>query len=311
MSHHHSHGTHQGHGHGAHQGHGHSPMHYNRAFALGVVLNLGFVIIEAGYGFWVGSLALLADAGHNLSDVLGLLLAWGAQALSQRHANRLRTFGWKKATILAALANALLLLVAVAAIGWEALHRFAEPASVTGTTVMAVAAIGVVINVATMLLFVGGQHDLNLRGAFLHMAADAAVSVGVVIAGGLILLTGANWIDPLVSLIIAVVILVGTWSLLTESLNLAVDAVPKGIDVREVETALLALPEVQAVHDLHIWALSTTETALMAHLVRPVGSDDDALIHRASELLQQRFGIGHTTLQLEWEPHHGATDVCC
>lgn len=307
MSHHH--GSTSGHNH-AH-GHPHAPAHYNRAFALGVALNLGFVIIEALYGFWAGSLALLADAGHNLSDVLGLLLAWGASVLARRHSSPLRTFGLKKTTILAALANALLLLVAVGAIAWEALQRFSESAPVAGLTVITVAAIGTLINAATMLLFIGGQHDLNIRGAFLHMAADAAVSLGVVIAGGLILLTGISWIDPLVSLVIAAVILAGTWSLLTESLNLAVDAVPKSIDLREVETALGQLPDVLDVHHLHVWALSTTETALTAHLVRPQAADDDALIHRASELLQHDFGIGHTTLQLEYQPQHCPTDDHC
>ncbi|WP_108126691.1 cation diffusion facilitator family transporter [Saccharospirillum mangrovi] len=301
MSHHHSHNHSHGHSHGV--------GHYNRAFALGVALNLGFVVIEALYGFWAGSLALLADAGHNLSDVLGLLLAWGASVLANRHANRLRTFGLKKATILAALANALLLLIAIGAIAWEALQRFNEPAPVAGVTVISVAAIGTVINAATMLLFMGGQHDLNIRGAFMHMAADAAVSLGVVVAGVLILFTGANWIDPLVSLVIAAVILIGTWSLLTESLNLAVDAVPKGIDVRDVKAALLDMPEVQAVHHLHVWALSTTETALTAHLVRPNGIDDDALIQRANAMLQQRFSIGHSTLQLEHALRHCPSEV--
>lgn len=295
----------------SHSAHDHGPMRHNRAFALGVALNLGFVLIEALYGFWAGSLALLADAGHNLSDVLGLLLAWGATWLAGRHASRWRTFGMKKATVLAALANALLLLIAVAAIAWEAVQRFSEPAPVGGLTVISVAAIGTVINALTMLLFMGGQQDLNIRGAFLHMAADAGVSLGVVVAGVLILVTGATWIDPLVSLVIAVVILVGTWSLLTESLNLAVDAVPRGIDLREVHTALEDLPGVRAVHDLHIWALSTTETALTAHLVRPSGGNDDDLIQRASAMLERDFAIGHTTLQLEEALDHCPTDAHC
>ncbi|PTY35692.1 cobalt transporter [Saccharospirillum sp. MSK14-1] len=307
MSHQHS----PTHGHNHSHGHAHAPAHYNRSFAIGVALNLGFVVIEALYGFWAGSLALLADAGHNLSDVLGLLLAWGASVLARRHSSRLRTFGLKKTTILAALLNAVLLLIAIGAIAWEAVQRFSDPAPVAGMTVMAVAAIGTLINAATMLLFMGGQHDLNIRGAFLHMAADAGVSLGVVVAGGLILLTGISWIDPLVSLVIAAVILVGTWSLLTESLNLAVDAVPRNIDLREVEAALQQLPDVLDVHHLHVWALSTTETALTAHLVRPPEADDDALIHRASERLQQDFGIGHTTLQLEYQPHHCPTDDHC
>lgn len=294
-----------------HHNHNHAPAHYNRAFALGVLLNLGFVVVEALYGFWAGSLALLADAGHNLSDVLGLLLAWGASVLARRQSSRLRTFGLKKTTILAALVNALLLLVAVAAIGWEALQRFGDPAPVAGLTVISVAAIGTLINALTMLLFIGGQHDLNIRGAFMHMAADAGVSLGVVVAGGLIWLTGINWLDPLVGLVIAAVILVGTWSLLTESLNLAMDAVPKNIDLHQVAAALQQLPEVLDVHHLHVWALSTTETALTAHLIRPADADDDALIHRASELLQRDFGIGHTTLQLEYQPHHCPTDDHC
>jgi cobalt-zinc-cadmium efflux system protein len=274
-------------------------MDYSRAFAIGIVLNLGFVAVEGIYGFLAHSLALLADAGHNLSDVLGLLLAWGAVMLSRRKPTTHKTYGFRRSSILAALLNALLLLVAVGGIAWEAVHRFARPEPVAGGTVMLVAGIGIVINTFTALLFVSGRKkDINLDGAFLHMAADAAVSVGVLIAGGLILLTGWQWLDPLISLVIVAVITVGTWDLLRRSLNLAIDAVPEGVDALTVRQYLSGLPGVSSVHDLHIWGMSTTEAALTAHLVKPDGASDDFLAQTAQEL-HDRFWIEHATLQVE------------
>jgi cobalt-zinc-cadmium efflux system protein len=247
-----------------------------------------------------GSLALLADAGHNLSDVVGLLLAWGASYLSRRRPSERRTYGWHGSTILAAMLNAVILFLAVGAITWEAVKRIAHPAPVAGKTVIIVAAIGMVINTVTALLFRSGRKsDLNIRGAFLHMAADAAVSAGVAVAGLAILFGGWLWLDPILSLLIAAVILAGTWKLLREAVNLALDAVPAGIDRRAVEAYLQSLPGVSAVHDLHIWGLSTSEAALTAHLVKAAAEDDDTLIAQASRELQQRFKIAHTTLQ--WE----------
>ena len=288
-----------------HAHHGHSHNHpklanLGRAFAIGVGLNVAFVVVEAGAGVFSHSLALLADAGHNLSDVLGLLLGWGAIALARSAPTERRTYGFHKSTILASVANAGLLLVAVGAIAWEALRRFGEPQPVATGQVMAVAAIGIVINTITALMFMRGQkEDLNVRGAFLHMAADAAVSAGVVIAALAMQLTGVLWIDPLVSLVIVAVILIGTWDLLRESLNLAMDAAPKGIDPVAVRDWLGELPGVTEVHDLHIWALSTTESALTVHLVRPAPGDLDAFLHETCEALHRRFGIGHATLQVE------------
>jgi cobalt-zinc-cadmium efflux system protein len=273
---------------------------YDRAFATGIALNFGFVIIESFLGVVSGSLALLADAGHNLSDVVGLLLAWGADYLSRRKPSERRTYGWHGSSILAAMLNAVILLLAVGAIAWEAVKRLAHPAPVAGKTVIMVAAIGVIINTVTALLFRSGRkNDLNIRGAFLHMAADAAVSAGVVAAGVAILLSGWLWLDPALSLLIAAVILAGTWGLLRDSVNLALDAVPAGIDRGAVETYLQSLPGVSAVHDLHIWGLSTSEAALTAHLVKVLPGDDDALIAQASRELHERFKIAHTTLQ--WE----------
>jgi cobalt-zinc-cadmium efflux system protein len=273
---------------------------YDRAFTIGIVLNIVFVVIEAAFGVMSGSLALLADAGHNLSDVVGLLLAWGASYLSRRRPSERRTYGWHGSTILAAMLNAVLLFLAVGAITWEAVKRMAQPAPVAGKTVIIVAAIGMVINTATALLFRPGQKsDLNIRGAFLHMAADAAVSASVAVAGVAILFSGWLWLDPVLGLLIAAVILAGTWKLLREAVNLALDAVPAGIDRRAVEAYLHTLPGVSAVHDLHIWGLSTSEAALTAHLVKITAADDDAVIALASRELQQRFKIAHTTLQ--WE----------
>lgn len=282
-------------------GHSHGVKNYNRTFAVAVGLNIGFVIIEVVYGVLAGSLALLADAGHNLSDVLGLLMAWGASYLARREATRRRTYGLKKSTILAALFNALILLFAVGGIAWESLQRFASPAEIEGLTIIVVAMIGVIINGLTMLLFVADRKtDLNIRGAFVHMAADAGISLGVALAGGIILLTGQLWIDPMVSLVVAGVIFVGTWSLLRDSVELAIDAVPGSVDMTGVEDYLGSLPGVEGVHDLHVWGLSTTEVALTVHLVKPGGcEEDDALIRRTSSDLHEQFGISHTTIQLE------------
>jgi cobalt-zinc-cadmium efflux system protein len=290
------------HSHDHSHGHNHAD-HFNthtRAFAIAVFLNLAFVVIEATYGMLSGSLALLADAGHNLSDVLGLAMAWAASWLAGRKATDRNTYGLKKTTILAALFNALFLVAAVGGIAWEAIRRFSEPASVAGLTVIVVAGIGVVINGITMLLFMSGQKgDLNIRGAFLHMAADTMVSLGVVVAGLVIMLTQANWIDPVVSLVIAVVIFIGTWQLLKDSLGLAVDAVPKGIDPGDVIEKLQALPGVESAHHLHIWALSTTENALTVHLVKPDSGNDDQIIEQATQMLNHDFNIQHVTIQ--WE----------
>ena len=303
---HHGHDHDHGHGHGhAHGGggHHHGPVDTGDwRYAVGLVVNLAFVAIEFGAGVFSGSTALMADAGHNLSDVLGLAMAGGAAWLARRAAGPGKTYGYGKATVLAALANALLLIFACGAIAFEAVRRLAEPAPVMSGLIMAVAAIGFVINLGTALLFMRDQHaDLNARGAYLHMLADAAVSIGVVVAGGVIWLSGWSIVDPLVSLVIVAVILIGTWGLLKDSLNLALDAAPAGMDVEAVRAALLDLPGVSAVHDLHVWGLSTTRAALTAHLVhdRPDGAD---LLAEAHELIRARFGIGHATLQLESAP---------
>jgi cobalt-zinc-cadmium efflux system protein len=288
-----------------------SPTDFRRAFAVGVALNLGFVIVEAVAGVVTRSLALITDAGHNLSDVLGLLLAWGAVVLSGRRATDRRTYGWRKSSILAAFFNAVLLLVAVGAVAWEAVRRLRAPIPVEGGTITLVAAVGLVVNGTTALLFHRGRRtDLNVRGAFLHMAADAAVSAGVVVTGIVISRTGWMWCDPVVSLAIVVVILAGTWGLLRESFDLAVDAVPSGIDPEAVRAYLCALPGVSAVHDLHIWAMSTTEVALTAHLVKPEPADDDALVARAARELRARFGVGHVTLQWERTAEAAECEPC-
>ena len=276
-----------------------------RAFAIGVTLNIAFVGAEVAAGLWTGSLALLADAGHNLSDVLALLLAWGATVLAKRAPAGRRTYGLRKATVLASLANAVMLLVAVGVIVSEAVRRFSEPAPVETSIVMLTAGLGVVINGATALLFMrGSQSDLNVRGAFLHMAADAAVSLAVVIGAGVIALTGILWIDPALSLGIAAVIVLGTWGLFRDSADMAMDAAPRTIDVEKVRRWLADQPGVEDVHDLHIWAISTTETALTAHLLRPANTDADAFLHATCEGLASRFGIGHSTLQVETDAAH-------
>ena len=269
----HEHGHGSGHSHHAHGHHGgghhHAPVKFGRAFTVGTILNAGFVAAQVFYGLAAHSTALLADAVHNLGDVLGLLTAWGAALLNTRHPTTARTYGWGRGTILASLSNAVVLLLGCGAIAVEALGRFGDPKPVGGQTVVWVAAIGILINGVTALMFMSGRKDdLNVRGAFLHMASDAAVSAGVVVAGLLIMLTGWRWLDPVTSLGIVAVIVVGTWSLLRDSANLAMDAVPGNIDLRKVESALRTLPGVVEIHDLQVWGLSTTETALTAHLVQ-------------------------------------------
>ncbi len=292
---HHHHGHHP---HGHH--HDHAPAGHGRAFAIGVALNTGFVAVEAVFGILSGSMALLADAGHNLSDVLSLLIAWGASIMAARPPSARFTYGFKSSSILAAMTNAGLLMVALGAIFAETLRRLFDPQPVEGTVMMAVAGVGIVINTATALLFMRGRkHDLNIRGAFLHMAGDAAVSAGVVLAGLAIMLTGKWWIDPVTGLAIVAVIAWGTWGLLKDSLKMGLLAVPDGIDEAAVRTWLRALPGVAAVHDLHIWPMSTTETALTAHLVMPGGHPGDAFLHRIAHDLDHRFGIHHPTIQLE------------
>jgi cobalt-zinc-cadmium efflux system protein len=287
-------------GHDHSHNHSQAPKNFDRAFAFGVALNTGFVLVEVVFGLLSNSLALLADAGHNLSDVLGLLLAWGASVLVRKLPTRRHTYGLRRTSVLAALINALVLLVAVGAIAWEAILRFWHPESVESGTVILVASVGVCINGFTAWLFMSGrENDINIRGAYLHMAADAAISLGVVVAAVAMKYTGWWWLDPSVSIAISVVIGVGTWSLLRESLNLALDAVPVSIQPASVEAYLASLPGIEAVHDLHIWAMSTTEIALTVHLVKPDAVIDDALLVQINSELRERFGIQHTTVQFE------------
>ena len=282
-----------------HAGHSHAPDSFGAAFAIGAALNTAFVIAELFFGYAANSLALISDAVHNLSDVIALLLAWGAAWLAQRKPTQQYTYGYRRASILAALFNAGLLLVAVGGIVVEAVNRLYEPAPVAGWTVMLVAALGVAVNGGTALLFMRGRHgDLNVRGAYLHMAADAGVSLGVVIAAGVIMLTGWLWLDPVISLVIAAVVFWSGWGLARDSVNLALDGVPRGIELASVRDYLAGLAGVAEVHDLHVWAMSTNETALTAHLVRPGGSDD-GFLHHVCEELAQRFNIHHATLQIE------------
>jgi cobalt-zinc-cadmium efflux system protein len=291
--------SHGGHVHGGHA-HGHAPKHFGAAFAIGTALNLALVLAEIGFGFLSNSLALISDGIHNCSDVLGLLLAWGAQWLGSRQPTAERTYGYRRASILAALANATLLLIATGAIVIEAVRRFLEAQPVESTTVLWVAAFAIVVNTATALLFMGGRkHDINIGGAFLHMAGDALVSAGVLVSALLIRWTGWMWLDPAVSIAVAVVIVAATWGLTREAFNMALDAVPSDIDRDAVETYLAGLPGVTDVHDLHIWAMSTTETALTAHLVRPGAGLDDDLLTQAAHDLEHRFGIRHVTVQVE------------
>ncbi len=289
--------------------HSHAPANFNRAFAIGILLNIVFVAIEAFYGWRVNSLALLADAGHNLSDVAGLVLAWGGALAVKLRPNARHTYGWKRATILAAFANALLLLVAMGGLAWEAVGRLTSgevSLQEQGVTIMVVAGIGILINTATALLFMRGGDDLNIRGAFLHMAADALVSAGVVVAGALTLWMGWTWLDPVTSLAIAGVIQLGTWGLFKQSLHLLFDGVPDSVDPQAVHDCLASLPGVSRVHDLHIWATGTAHIALTAHLVMPHGHADDAFLKNATELLHDRFEITHVTLQVVRVPFSGA-----
>lgn len=287
-------------GHSHSHDHGHAPADFGNAFAIGIVLNVIFVVVEATYGFLSGSMALVADAGHNLSDVLSLLLAWGASILAKRKPSERFTYGLKSSTILAAIANAATLMIALGVILVETIRRFADPQPVEGGTVMLVAGIGIVINTATALLFLKGRKDdLNIRGAFLHMAADALVSLGVVISGAMILLTGALWIDPVTSLIIVALIAWGTWGLAKDSLKMGLLGVPDSVDESAVRAYLNGLPGVDRVHDLHIWPMSTTETAFTAHLVMPDGHPGDAFLHEVAHELEHSHNIGHATIQIE------------
>lgn len=308
-SHHASHAHDCGHGdpataaqrHGAHDHHGHhhAPKDFGSAFIIGIALNSVFVLVEALCGFLYGSMALIADAGHNLSDVLALLMAWGASLAARRPPSDRYTYGFKSSTILAAIANALLLAVAIGAILFETLHRLFEPTEPQGMVMIIVAGIGVAINAGTAMLFLRGQEDLNIRGAYLHMAADALVSVGVVAAGLAILFSGLWWIDPLVSIAIVAMIAWGTWGLAKDSIRMGLLAVPARIDVAEVRGHLAGLEGVKAVHDLHIWPMSTTETALTAHLVMPGAACSDDFLHQVAHSLEHRFGINHATIQVE------------
>lgn len=293
----------QDHGHGHYH---HAPANFGRAFAIGIVLNSAFVLIEATYGILSGSMALVADAGHNLSDVLSLAIAWGASVLTARPPSARFTYGFKSSSILAALINAALLLLALGAILVETIRRLVEPAPVVAGQVIVIAAIGIVINTVTALLFMRGRaHDLNIRGAYLHMAADAAVSAGVVVAGVLMALTGAWWIDPVTSLIIVGVIAIGTWGLLKDALKLGLHGVPASVDAHRVEHYLASLPGVSAVHDLHIWPMSTTETAMTAHLVIPAGHPGDGFLNALAHTLAHDFSICHPTVQIETNDHAG------
>lgn len=296
-SHNHSHSHSHGHSHG----HSHAaPKNFDKAFAIGIILNLAFVVTEAIYGFIANSLALIADAGHNLSDVIGLILAWGAVWLSRKKPSQRFTYGLRRSSILSALLNAALLLLAVGGIAWEALRRFWHPAEVQSGVVMAVAGIGILINGFTALLFMSGRkHDMNIRGAYLHMVADALVSVGVVISGFVILQTQWFWIDPAISIGISAIITLGTWGLLKESVNLALDAVPNDIHLADVREYFTQLPGVREVHDLHVWAMSTTETALTVHLVMSKDDHHDALLAKVSKELKENFRIDHPTIQIE------------
>ena len=287
-------------GHTHRHSHGHRRADFDRAFAIGIGLNLSYIAAEAAAGLLAGSLALLADAGHNLSDVLGLALAWGAAVLARRTPSHRFTYGFRSSSILAALANAIILLVVTGGLAWEAVFRLTHPAPVDGGVMAWVAAIGIVVNGATALLFLRGrEHDLNIRGAFLHMLADALVSAGVVVTGIAIALTGLSRIDPIVTLLVCAVIVYGTWDLMKEAIGLALDAVPEGIDPASVRAHLASLPGVAAIHDLHIWGMSTTETALTCHLVMPQGHPGDAMLTRIARDLEQRFGIHHATIQIE------------
>ncbi|MGW1422102.1 cation diffusion facilitator family transporter [Bradyrhizobium manausense] len=299
----HGHGNHHDHAHGA--GHVHAPANFGKAFAIGIALNTALVVAEAVYGYVGNSTALLADAGHNLSDVLGLVVAWGASIAARRAPSGRFTYGLRASTILAALANAVFLLVATGAIGWEAILRLREPEPVAGVTVMVVAGIGILINGFTAMLFASGRKDdINIEGAYLHMAADAAVSLGVVVSAALIIWTGWLWLDPVTSLVICGTILWSTTSLLRGSIDMSMAAAPKGTDLAAIKAFLLARPGVSAIHDLHVWPISTTETALTCHLFMPAGTAD-AFLMETAQLLKTTFRIGHTTLQVETHADNG------
>src|SRR4029079_432272 len=293
----------------SHHDHDHGHRDFTRAFAIGIALNVGFVLVEIVFGFKANSMALLSDAGHNFSDVLGLGGAWAGGGLARRGSSPRFTYGFKKASILAALANALLLFVAVGAIGAEAIRRLVHPSLAQGETIMVVAAVGIVINGFTALLFMRGHHDINIRGAFLHMAADAGVSLAVLFSGLMILSTGQQWVDPVMSLAVSVVILWGSIGLLKESVWMSLAGVPAAINVDEVEAALSSLDGVEAVHDLHVWPLSTTETALTAHIVTARADYPDALLANARAVLHDCFQIEHCTIQVERE--HSADHKDC
>jgi cobalt-zinc-cadmium efflux system protein len=303
----HDHDRDHGHSHGFGHSHAHLPETFGRAFAIGIVLNAAYVLVEAGFGIAAHSVSLVADAAHNLADVLGLVAAWGAIQLAQRPAQGRFTYGFRGSSILAALGNAVALLVVTGGLTWEALRRLVEPVPSVGTTMMIVAACGVAINGATALLFLRGREsDLNIKGAFMHMLADALLALGVVVAGGLVVATGWQWIDPVFGLVIGAIIVLGTWGLLRDSVALALSAAPRGIDLQAVQVHLASLPGVIAVHDLHVWAMSTTETALTAHIVRPGIGADDEFLHGVSNALCDRFKIGHVTLQVEVDALEGA-----
>jgi len=279
--------------------HSHEPASFGAAFAIGIALNLGFVAIETIFGFYANSISLISDAGHNLSDVLGLVVAWAAAGIARRAASPRFTYGFKKAPILAALFNSLFLMIAIGAIGGEAVRRLFHPAPTNGETVMIVAALGIIVNGLTAMLFARGQHDLNVRAAFMHMAADALVSIAVVFAGAVIFFTGQQWVDPVMSIAVALVILWSSIGLLKESVWMSLAGVPAGIDLDRVEAALAQLDGVDAVHDLHVWPLSTTETALTAHIVTALADYPDALLENARAVLHERFRIEHCTIQVE------------
>ncbi|MBR0748704.1 cation transporter [Bradyrhizobium japonicum] len=306
--HHHDHAGHghdHGHNHGPGHAHVHAPANFGTAFAIGISLNTALVVAEAIYGYIGNSTALLADAGHNLSDVLGLVVAWCASIAARRAPSGRFTYGFRASTILAALANAVFLLVATGAIGWEAILRLREPEPVAGVTVMVVAGIGILINGFTAMLFARGRKDdINIEGAYLHMAADAAVSLGVVISAALIIWTGWLWLDPVTSLVICATILWSTTSLLRGSIDMSMAAAPKGTDIAAIKVFLLERPGVSGIHDLHVWPISTTETALTCHLVMPTGAGD-AFLMETAQMLRASFRIGHTTLQIETHPDNG------
>lgn len=296
----HAHDHHHTHDHSHAHGHAHAPANFSRAFAIGLTLNLGFVGVEVFYGLLAHSIALIADAGHNLSDVLGLGLAWGAAILSRRPPSRRHTYGWRRSSILAAFFNAVFLLVVTGGIAWESIQRFREPGAVQGGVIIWVALMGIAINTITALMFMSGRKgDMNIRAAFLHMAADALVSAGVVLAGIGILATGWQWLDPAFSIIVSIVIIVNTWQLLKESFSLVLDAVPESVDEQAVRAFLLERPGVAQIHDLHIWGMSTTEVALTVHLVMPAGHPGDDFLAQVCKALHDHFRIEHSTIQIE------------